>query len=438
MVAYGAGHGVVARTIWQRGQRGVAAGLLSTTGVVVVALGASLPAPDGGRRPRGKARLWHLRSWSNSVVSGFLDAVRQEFVDIIAWDEPAPTDLVYRFPRVDAEIKQGAQLIVRPGQAAVFVDQGRIADVFGPGRHVLQTANLPVLATLRGWKYGFDSPFKADVLFVQTVQFPSIKWGTKRPILRTDPEFGVVRVRAYGIFVVAVEDPRRVIEQVAGSGPRMEIGELEERFRDTIVGAALTPVLGGSGQPLTAIASALPELARARQAALVAPFAALGFRLEQLTIENVTLPDTVTAALDRQAAVRVAGGVAGYAQLQSVDAIKSAAEHGGAGGMVGLGAGVLLQQQMAGALGAAAARPPPVPPVATPEPVWRVVRPGRDAPLDGEQDLSESVVRRLIQDRRLVGTDLVWTVGAPAWRPLHARPAFASFFQPPPLPTTDA
>src|SRR5437773_5479366 len=167
---------------------------------------------------------------------GVMDKLRGEFIDIIEWTEPAENDvLAYRFPRYQNEIKMGAQLIVREGQAAAFVHEGQLTDVFGPGTYTLQTENLPILSTLRGWKYGFHSPFKAEVYFISTRQWTDLKWGTQNPVMLRDPEFGPVRLRAFGTYAMHVSEPATFLRQLVATDPTFETYEVTNQLRNVIV-----------------------------------------------------------------------------------------------------------------------------------------------------------------------------------------------------------
>src|SRR5437899_1444520 len=167
---------------------------------------------------------------------GVMDKLRGEFIDIIEWTEPAETDdLGYPFPRYPNEIKMGARLIVREGQNAVFVNEGRVADIHNPGTYILNTENMPILSTLRGWKYGFSSPFKAEVYFISTRRWTDQKWGTANPIMLRDPEFGPVRVRAFGTYAVQVTDPATFLRQLVATDPSFETYEISNQLRNTIV-----------------------------------------------------------------------------------------------------------------------------------------------------------------------------------------------------------
>ena len=164
---------------------------------------------------------------------GLLDKLRGEFIDIIEWTEPSNNDILcFRFPRYQNEIKNGAKLTVREGQAAVFVSEGQIADVFTPGMYTLETKNLPILSTIKGWKYGFNSPFKAEVYFVSTRQWTDKKWGTQNPVMIRDPEFGPVRVRAFGTYAFKVSDPATFLRQLVATDPSFETYEIANQLRN--------------------------------------------------------------------------------------------------------------------------------------------------------------------------------------------------------------
>src|SRR5215470_5463091 len=174
---------------------------------------------------------------------GLIDKIRGEFIDIVEWLDDSRDTLVWRFPRHDNEIKMGAQLVVRESQTAVFVNEGQLADVFGPGTYTLETQNLPVLTTLKGWKYGFHSPFKAEVYFVNTRQFTDLKWGTQNPIIVRDPEFGPVRLRAFGSYTLRVVQPGPFLKELVGTDPLFKTDEVTGFLRQNIL-AKLPTLLG--------------------------------------------------------------------------------------------------------------------------------------------------------------------------------------------------
>ena len=291
--------------------------------------------------------------------------VAGEVIDIIEWLDESRDTMAWRFPRPNNEIKNGAQLIVRPGQLAVFIDQGEVADVYVPGRHELTTANMPVLSRLRGWKYGFQSPFKADVVFVNTTQFTNRKWGTSNPVIVRDPALGPVRLRAFGTFAVRIDEPVTFVRELVGSNALFTVDLIGDQLRDLVV-AKVSGALSSEQISVLDIAGKYTELS-AHVLERVAPqFTQYGLAIAQLVVENVSLPAEVEAAVDQRARVAVVGGFDQYAKLQSVDALRDAARNpnGGASAGVGIGMGAAMAQSaMVPRAGQAAANdePPPVP-----------------------------------------------------------------------------
>ncbi len=226
------------------------------------------------------------------------EKVRGEFIDVIEWPERegdgdassgSGATLVWRFPRQDSAIRMGAQLTVREGQWAVFVNEGQIADGFGPGRHELQTRNLPFLTTLLSLPYGFESPFKAEVYFVATRQFTDLRWGTRHPVLLRDPELGPVRLRGFGSYALRVSDPARLIREVAGSQPHFSVEGISDQLRNLIV-TRLADLLGESRHPVLELASRYDELARELGERLAREVEGYGLEFTSLLIENLSLP----------------------------------------------------------------------------------------------------------------------------------------------------
>jgi membrane protease subunit (stomatin/prohibitin family) len=364
------------------------------------------------------------------------DLIGGELIDVIEWIEDSPDSMVWRFERPQNEIKNGAQLIVRPGQVAVFVDQGTVADVFDPGRHELTTSNLPVLSRLRGWKYGFESPFKADVIFVSTRQFPSQKWGTKTPVMVTDRELGGVRLRAYGTFIVRVNNARTFVTQLVGSNSAFVITQITDQIRDMIV-ARFAEQLGEESIPILELASRYSELGD-RAATRVAPdLSPMGLELARLVVESIALPDEVAATLDQRTRIGLIGDVGAYAALQAADAIRDSARNpgtGGAGAAVGVGIAMAgqLANTAAGSLRSAAAAspagptvPPPVPtPPAIPQsPVFFVAVDGKP---QGPFDVA--TLREHAAEKSLTQATLVWREGMAQWAPAGSIAELAPLF----------
>lgn len=261
-----------------------------------------------------------------------------QFIEVIEWTDEGSDLLVYRFPVANREIKMGAQLTVRESQNAAFVNEGKFADLFRPGRHELTTKNLPVLTTLRSWAYGFNSPFKAEVYFFNMRQFTGLKWGTANPVTVRDPELGMARVRAFGLYAVRVKDPARLLKQVSGTAGEFRLPDLETQLRGSIVNR-FSDLLAESKIPFADMSSHLEELSKFCEKRLEPDFDALGLSLERFLVENVSLPSSVEAVLDRKTGMGVIGGdMHKYAQFQAADSIKDAAQN--AGGLAGAGAGL--------------------------------------------------------------------------------------------------
>src|SRR4029078_11099078 len=284
---------------------------------------------------------------------GILDRLSpsSQFIEVIEWLDASPNTLLYRFPDKDQEIKNGAQLIVRESQAAVFVHEGQIADQFTPGRYTIDGGNTPILSKLGAWKYGFNSPFKAEVYFVNTKQFTELKWGTPNPIMMRDADFGMVRLRASGIYSIRVSDPQALIKEVARTNARFITEDVEGQLKRTLVGG-FSDALGESKIAALDLASNYDELAKFTRGKLNEEFKTFGLELTKFVIENISLPPEVEAAMDRRTSMGVIGDVGRYAQFQAADAMRDAAQNpgGSAGAGMGLGAGFALGNAMAGSM----------------------------------------------------------------------------------------
>jgi membrane protease subunit (stomatin/prohibitin family) len=263
--------------------------------------------------------------------------ITKQFIDVIHWTEDADDVLVHRFPMQDMEIQYGAQLTVRAAQAALFVDEGTVADVFKPGRYTLSTATIPVLTYLNNWDKLFESPFKSDVYFFSTRLRLDQKWGTPNPISIRDREFGAIRLRAFGIYSFRIVDPKAFHLQVSGTRERYTIDELSGQLRTTIVGA-ITDLFAESAVPFLDLAANQDELAAQLRAKVVASFHALGLELAHFVIENLSLPDELQKVLDQRIGVSMAGDLERYTKFQAASHIGTAAAN--EGGLAGIGAGL--------------------------------------------------------------------------------------------------
>ena len=293
---------------------------------------------------------------------GLRSFLEQQFIDVIQWTEPDTGVLAYRFPMSNMEIQTGAQLTVRESQMAAFVNEGRIADVFGPGLYTLTTRTLPLLTDLKNWDKEFKSPFKSDVFFFSTRLQMNQKWGTATPITIREKEFGAIRVRAYGIYSYRITDPRAFLTNVSATQEIYNVENLEGQLRNTIV-AKMTEVIAPVEVPFLDMAANQGELARKVTDQIKPAFAALGLRLETFVIENLSLPEELQKFLDQRISMNIVGDMGRYTQFSAAQSIPIAAANpggGGAGAGVGLGAGIAMGQTLMNAVktGTTTAAPP--------------------------------------------------------------------------------
>ncbi|MFC4330206.1 SPFH domain-containing protein [Streptomyces andamanensis] len=378
-----------------------------------------------------------------------MDRIRGEFIDIIEWTDDGRDTIVWRFPRYENEIKMGARLVVRESQVAVFVNEGRLADVYQPGTYTLTTQNMPVLSTLKGWKHGFESPFKAEVYFVTTRQFTDFKWGTQNPVILRDADFGMVRVRAFGTFAAKVVDAAALLRELVGTDPQFRTEEVGEHLRQLIV-SKLGSALGSSGVPLLDLAARQDGIGRQLAEALTVELSSTGIAIPRFYIENISVPPEIEAAIDTRSRMTITGNLDDYAKLQAADAIPIAAANPGTGGeALGLGVGMALGQRIvqSTAAGTAAAQTPAAPVAPAPAPA-QPAGPGVPPPLPsaprwflavgGQQQgpYDESALAGQVAAGNLNRTTLVWRNGQAAWQPADQIPELAPLLAdvPPPLP----
>ncbi len=288
-----------------------------------------------------------------SIVDKIKEAAMNQFIEVIEWLDESQNTLLYRFPVYQQEIKNGAQLIVRESQAAVFVFEGQVADVFTPGRYTIEGGNTPILSKLGAWKYGFNSPIKAEVYFVNTKQFTDMKWGTSNPIMLRDSDFGIVRLRAFGAYSMRVADPAGFIKEIAGTNAHFQTEDIDGQLKRAIV-TEFSDALGELKIPALDLAAQYKEIGEAIRAKINEDFSGYGLEVTKFYVENVSLPPEVEAAMDKRASMGALGNVQTYAQFQAADAMRDAAQNegGGAGLGAGLGAGFAVGNQMANAFGA--------------------------------------------------------------------------------------
>ncbi len=294
----------------------------------------------------------------------------KQFIDVIQWTEPEDGILAYRYPMEDMEIQNGGKLTVRDSQMAVFVNEGRIADVFAPGLYTLNTNTLPILTYLMNWDKAFKSPFKSDVYYFSTRLQTNQRWGTATPITIRDKEFGAVRVRGYGIYAYRIADPKVFYQKVSGTRDIYGVPDLEGQLRNTIV-ARMTDSFAQSSVPFLDMAANQAQLGLKIVEVLKPSFAELGLSLETFVVENISLPEELQERLDQRIGMNMIGDMGKYTQYQVAESMPIAAanEGGGAAGIgVGLGAGLTMAQSMMNAVKTGQTTPaePAAPPVAPP------------------------------------------------------------------------
>ncbi len=378
---------------------------------------------------------------------GLMDNIKKQigtqFLEILEWLDDTQDTMVWRYPVYQQQIKMGAKLVVRENQVALFVNEGKAADLFGPGTYTLSTQNIPILTTLRGWKYGFQSPFKAEVYFFNTRLFTDLKWGTSNPVMMRDSEFGMIRLRAFGTYAMRVADAKKFFETVVGTQGLTATEEITGQLR-SIVLSKLSDALAESKIAALDLAAHYNELSATGKQVLEPEFSAFGLDLARFFIENISLPDEVEKAIDQRSKLGVLGDrMQQYTQLQTADAIGTAAANPGglAGAGVGLGAGVAMGQAMSQAMsgGAAPGAMPgapgggmPPPPPAFP-PRWSLTVEGKTyGPYSDEQ------LRAMIASGQVVVSTMAWRPGAAGWAPLSTYAEFASAAGTPPPPPPPA
>ena len=278
---------------------------------------------------------------------------QKQFVDVIQWTESGDGVLAYRYPMQDMEIQYGAQLTVRESQMALFVNEGKAADAFGPGLYTLETRTLPLLTNLMNWDKLFQSPFKSDVYFFSTRLQTDQRWGTQNPITARDKDFGMVRLRGHGIYSYHLVNPLLFHQRVSGTRELYAVGDLEGQLRNTIVGR-VSDAFASSQIPFLDMAANLDALGKAIAEKVAPTFTELGLALDSFVVENLSLPEELQRRLDERIGMNMVGNLRDYTQFQVAQSIPTAAanEGGGAGLGAGLGAGMAMGKAMADAVGA--------------------------------------------------------------------------------------
>jgi membrane protease subunit (stomatin/prohibitin family) len=293
------------------------------------------------------------------------DFIRKQFVDVLQWTEDSDGVLAWRYPIADMEIQNGASLTVRDSQMALFVDEGKMADLFGPGRYTLNTQTLPVLTNLKNWDKFFESPFKSDVIFFSTRLQLDRKWGTPTPITVRDAEFGAIRLRAFGNYAYKLADPKKLYTEVAGTRGTYTADDLDGQLI-ALVQQSLADTFAKSGVPFLDLAANQMQLAQTMQTGLADAFARYGLALDSFTVQSVSLPENVQAALDAKTKMNIVGDLNRYTQYQTAESIPTAAAN--PGGLGAMGAGLAVGMNMGQAMVQSMAPAPTVPAAAAPTP----------------------------------------------------------------------
>ncbi len=373
---------------------------------------------------------------------GLMDKLRGELVDIIEWIDDSRSTLAWRFPRYQNEIKNGAELIVREGQEAVFVYRGALADRFGPGHYELKSENLPILSTLQGWQFGFDSPFRSEVYFLNTRPVTDLRWGTANPVTVRDPDFKMVQVRANGLCVVKIDNAEIFLKEVIGTDSSVEIDEISELLRRVIT-LAFSDLVLETGLGVIDLQGRQVELSdKLRDFVAERVDDEYGLAIPSITM-NISLPVEITAAMTRGVARGVeeggfldnVGDLDRYQQAKQSDAMLAAAQNPGGGGtmgdMMGMGMGMAMAGQMANQMSGqqqapAAAAPPPLPGAQT----FHVEVGGQ-----AQGPYTVAQLQAGVSGGQITGASLVWSAGMSGWVAANTVPALQALFQaPPPLP----
>ena len=361
------------------------------------------------------------------------DFFKGEFIDVISWLDETRDTMVWRFERRGQAIKYGAMLTVREGQTAVFVHEGQLADIFPPGLYQLETNNMPILTTLQHWDHGFQSPFKSEIYFISTVRFTDQKWGTRNPIMARDPEFGPVRLRAFGSYAMRVSDPGKFLKEIVGTDGEFTTDEVSNQIRNVIVQAA-SRVLAGSSIPVLDMASNTEQLGQIIARAIAPVVEAYGLEIPEFYVENISLPAEVEQALDKRTSMGLVGDLDKYMKFSAAEAMGTA--ESGAGSAIASGAGLAmglgLAQSMGpwGAVPAQSAQPTNTPPPLPAEREWHL---GKNGETKGP--FTEAALKEMVVSGNLTRDTLVWASGMEGWMPA-GESELASLFadMPPPLP----
>ena len=370
---------------------------------------------------------------------GFFNKLFAEFIDVVEWTDDSSNTMVYRFERYGNEIKYGAKLVVRETQTAVFVNEGVVADVLGPGTYELETKNLPILTTLQNWHHGFQSPFKAEVYFCNMRRFTDLKWGTKQPLMLRDSEFGGLRIRAFGTYGVRIIDALMFIREIVGTEGVFTTDEISSQLRNLITSRFAT-IIGGSNIPVLDMAANYDQLGEFLTKRIAPEFGEYGLQLTRILVENISLPPAVSEALDKRTSMGITGNLDRFLQYQTGVAMEAGASNtgGGASDGIGMGIGLAMANRMnesigGGSAGGSGATPPPLPGSGD---AYHIAIEGA-----AQGPYSIDALQQQVSSGRLTPDTLVWTQSMSEWQPAQAVDSLDKLFDsgtvaPPPIPST--
>ncbi len=350
-----------------------------------------------------------------------------QFIDVIEWKDDSQNTIVWRYPRGDSEIKYGAKLIVRESQVAVFVDQGKIADILGPGTYELETKNLPILTDLQHWDHGFESPFKADIYFINTKIF-NLKWGTKNPIILKDELFSIVRLRAFGAYEFKVDDPAKFLKEIVGTDGHFRTEEIEERLSN-IINSNLAIVLGKRDISILDLAANYDNFANFMQEKLQDEFARYGLQLIKIIVENISLPKEVEEAIDKRSAREAVGNLDEHLKYESAQALENSQTFGE---LSSIATGVAMANEITKTLKQKQSPTPPPLPTNIPKNIFIVKNGKALGPFTFEK------IKEMIQNGTIHQNSFIWYEGLNNWQ--RAKDVLKELFiptTPPPIPNEE-
>jgi len=359
---------------------------------------------------------------------GLFDWMFGQFIDVIEWTDNSHDTMVYRFPRHNNEIKYGAKLTVRASQMAIFVNEGVIADVLSPGIYELETKNLPIMTSIEHWDHAFNSPFKAEVYFVNTKRFTDLKWGTKNPIMVRDPEFSMVRLRAFGTYEIRITDPKKFMNEIVGTDQHFTVDEINEQLTNLIV-SKFTTTIGDSKVPVLDMASNYEKFSEYISEKISPFFEEYGLDLTKILVENISLPEKVEKALDERSSRELTGNLDENIKYQTGKALGSEGSNA-MSDMVGMGAGIAMGQNMAESLSKKSVdkhTPPPLP-QRNSTMYYVALNDEKEGPYDIR------TVQLFINENKIQRDTLIWKEGLKDW--VEAYTVLEKYFNatPPPLP----